>query len=81
MRIQVCSAVQNQDFTLVDDYVTGLKALLYLRAVEDLADWDGQSPPTIKHQLGKPVPKLSDLMAKVCLGDCLILIHFVHRRF
>lgn len=26
---QVCSAVQNQDFTIVQDYITGLKALLY----------------------------------------------------
>lgn len=28
-RLQVCSAVQNQDFTIVQDYITGLKALLY----------------------------------------------------
>jgi dihydropyrimidine dehydrogenase (NADP+) len=27
---QVCSAVQNQDFTVVQDYITGLKALLYM---------------------------------------------------
>jgi len=27
--VQVCSAVQNQDFTVVQDYITGLKALLY----------------------------------------------------
>jgi len=26
----VCSAVQNQDFTVVQDYITGLKALLYM---------------------------------------------------
>lgn len=51
--LQVCSAVQNQDFTLVDDYCTGLKALLYLDG--KLRGWDGQSPPTFKHQLGKPV--------------------------
>lgn len=31
---QVCSAVQNQDFTLIDDYVIGLQALLYLKAIE-----------------------------------------------
>lgn len=29
-RSQVCSAVQNQDFTVVQDYITGLKALLYM---------------------------------------------------
>ncbi len=30
--MQVSSAIQNQDFTVVEDYVTGLKALLYLQA-------------------------------------------------
>ncbi|KAJ8982696.1 hypothetical protein NQ317_013168 [Molorchus minor] len=49
--VQVCSAVQNQDFTLIDDYVTGLKALLYLDG--RLEGWEGQSPPTSKHQKGK----------------------------
>ncbi|XP_045463180.1 dihydropyrimidine dehydrogenase [NADP(+)] [Harmonia axyridis] len=56
--LQVCSAVQNQDFTLIDDYCTGLKALLYLDG--RLSGWDGQSPPTFKHQLGKPVISLYD---------------------
>lgn len=53
--LQVCSAVQNQDFTVVDDYITGLKTLLYLRSVRRFANWDGQSPPVQKHQMGKPV--------------------------
>uniref|UniRef100_A0A7E4UTH7 Dihydropyrimidine dehydrogenase [NADP(+)] n=1 Tax=Panagrellus redivivus TaxID=6233 RepID=A0A7E4UTH7_PANRE len=53
--LQVCSAVQNQDFTVVEDYITGLKALLYLRGVESLGAWEGQSPPPPKHQQGKPV--------------------------
>lgn len=51
--LQVCSAIQNQDFTLIDDYCTGLKALLYLRGVLALKSWDGQSPPVEKHQRGK----------------------------
>lgn len=55
--VQVCSAVQNQDFTLIEDYVTGLKALLYLRSL-GLQDWSGQSPPTPIHQKGKPVVTL-----------------------
>jgi len=63
----VCSAVQNQDFTLVEDYVSGLKTLLYLQSLEEMADWDGQSPPTVKHQQGKPVPKLNQLIGKVGL--------------
>ncbi|PIO73707.1 4Fe-4S binding domain protein [Teladorsagia circumcincta] len=53
--LQVCSAVQNQDFTVVDDYCTGLRALLYLKGAKSLKEWDGQSPPTEKYQKGKPV--------------------------
>ncbi|KAI1707933.1 dihydroorotate dehydrogenase domain-containing protein [Ditylenchus destructor] len=53
--LQVCSAVQNQDFTLIEDYCTGLKALLYLNGINCLAEWNGQSPPVSKHQKGKPL--------------------------
>ncbi|XP_075038434.1 dihydropyrimidine dehydrogenase [NADP(+)] isoform X2 [Mixophyes fleayi] len=62
--LQVCSAVQNQDFTLIDDYCTGLKALLYLKSIDELQDWDGQSPPTLRHQKGKSVPKVADIIGK-----------------
>ncbi|ELU18829.1 hypothetical protein CAPTEDRAFT_161594 [Capitella teleta] len=61
--LQVCSAVQNQDYTLIDDYITGLKCLLYLQSLE-LAGWDGQSPPTPAHQLGKPVPAVKDIVGQ-----------------
>lgn len=47
--------MQNQDYTLIDDYCTGLRALLYLSGVKSLKDWNGQSPPVQKHQLGKPI--------------------------
>uniref|UniRef100_A0A7I4YB56 Dihydropyrimidine dehydrogenase [NADP(+)] n=1 Tax=Haemonchus contortus TaxID=6289 RepID=A0A7I4YB56_HAECO len=53
--LQVCSAVQNQDYTVIDDYCTGLRALLYLKGAKTLKDWDGQSPPIERHQKGKPV--------------------------
>ena len=53
--LQVCSAVQNQDFTVIDDYLSGLKANLYLSSISELKDWNGQSLPTIRHQKGKPV--------------------------
>ncbi|KAL6074278.1 Dihydropyrimidine dehydrogenase [NADP(+)] [Balamuthia mandrillaris] len=43
--MQICSAVQNQDFSVIQDYITGLKCLLYMKSREDLAQWDGQSPP------------------------------------
>uniref|UniRef100_A0A1B0CRF4 Dihydropyrimidine dehydrogenase [NADP(+)] n=1 Tax=Lutzomyia longipalpis TaxID=7200 RepID=A0A1B0CRF4_LUTLO len=62
--LQVCSAVQNQDFTLVNDYCVGLQTLLYLRAhpppTSASAPWDGQSPPTTKHQKGKLTWALKD---------------------
>ncbi|KAM6262372.1 dihydropyrimidine dehydrogenase [NADP(+)] [Porphyrio hochstetteri] len=62
--LQVCSAIQNQDFTIIDDYCTGLQALLYLKSIEELEDWNGQSPATMHHQKGKPVPRIADLMGK-----------------
>lgn len=60
--VQVCSAVQNQDFTVINDYTTGLQALMYLKSRPDLVGWDGQSEPTPKHQRGKKVvaPVLQD---------------------
>ena len=53
--VQVCSAIQNQDFTVVDDYVSGLKALLYKQTVAELGEWNGLSAPTLRHQKGKAV--------------------------
>jgi dihydropyrimidine dehydrogenase (NADP+) len=46
--LQICSSVQNQDFTVVQDYITGLKCYLYMQSRPDLAAWDGQSPPQPK---------------------------------
>ena len=63
--IKVCSAVQNQDFTVVHDYITGLKCLLYMESCKEFDDWDGQSAPTERHQRGKPVPKVKELVGKV----------------
>jgi len=62
--MQVSSAIQNQDFTVVDDYITGLKALLYLSEVEGLEEWDGQSPPTARTQKGKAVISVADVIGK-----------------
>ena len=66
--LQVCSAVQNQDFTVVEDYCTGLRALLYLKAAPSLHDWDGQSPPVEKHQKGK------SLLVKDSVSLAIIII-------
>merc|ERR1719187_1332467 len=60
--MQVSSAIQNQDFTVIDDYISGLKALLYLQNLEGLEDWDGQSPPTARTHKGKPVLDLQSLI-------------------
>jgi len=62
--LQVCSSVQNQDFTVIQDYLTGLKALLYMKSITELEDWDGQSQPTLRHQLGKPVTDLKAVVEK-----------------
>lgn len=51
---QVCSAVQNQDFTVINDYKTGLQTQLYMKSRGDLSDYKQQSAPTPKHQKGKP---------------------------
>lgn len=54
--VQVCSAVQNQDFSIVSDYISGLKALLYLRGSKQSGNWLGQSLKKLpKHQKGRPV--------------------------
>ena len=42
--VQVCSAVQNRDSTVIKDYVSGLRTLLYLKSRGDLAGWIGQHP-------------------------------------
>ena len=50
---------------MVDDYISGLKTLLYLQAVDELSSWDGQCPPTAKHQKGKIItPKLKQVIGK-----------------
>ncbi|VDO03044.1 unnamed protein product [Rodentolepis nana] len=52
--LQVSSAIQNQDFSIIDDFVTGLKAGLYLDGREE--HWNFQTPELNEHlQKGKPV--------------------------
>ena len=50
--------MQNQDFTVIDDYVTGLKTQIYLKSLgepEYDQKWNFQSMPTPVHQKGKPL--------------------------
>lgn len=61
--IQICSSIQNQDFTVVQDYIWGLKTLLYLQARSDLAGWVGQTPPKsydLRNIIGKNLPKFGE---------------------
>ena len=62
--MQVSSAIQNQDFTLIEDYITGLKTLLYMQTLEGVDDWDGQSPPTARTQKGKAVVELQEMLGR-----------------
>ena len=52
--VQICSAVQNQDFTVVQDYIMGLKAHLYMQARADLREgWESQHVrPTVTLKTG-----------------------------
>lgn len=63
---QVCSAVQEQDFSIISDYVTGLKALLYLHQRQDLKKkgWMGQSPPPLEMQKLKKIKNTFNLWDK-----------------
>jgi hypothetical protein len=49
---QIASAVQEQDFSIIQDLNSGLRALLYLTKRDDLIQqgWKGQSPPVEKMQ-------------------------------
>jgi dihydropyrimidine dehydrogenase (NADP+) len=61
--VQICSAVHNQDFTVIQDYITGLKTYLYMQSIPDFNQWDGQSPPRQSVPAiyaGKHLPKFGD---------------------
>jgi len=60
--VQICSSIQNQDFTVVQDYISGLKTYLYMQGREDLQNWNFQSPPkgsvpTVSEIVGRGLPK------------------------
>lgn len=39
---------------------------IFPQAIDELAEWDGQCPPTAKHQRGKVItPKLKAVIGKV----------------
>lgn len=60
--VQICSAIQNQDYSVISDYVSGLKALMYLRHSKQADRWMGQTPKTsVKQQRGKAVVPTEEL--------------------
>lgn len=63
--VQICSAVQNQDFTVVTDYILGLKTHLFMQSRPDLAGWDHQQPvvPVEKASTGS-LPRFGPYLQK-----------------
>ncbi len=59
--VQISSSIQNQDFTLIADYESGLRTLLFMASDrENFGDWDGQSAPRPESNgtiIGRGLPK------------------------
>ena len=45
---------------------------MYLKSIDNLKGWDGQSPPTLRHQVGKPVPQLETVIDQVNLNHVIL---------
>jgi dihydropyrimidine dehydrogenase (NADP+) len=61
--VQVCSAIQNQDFTIVQDYIMGLKAHLFMQSRPDLAnDWDKQLPLPTETAVTNNLPRFGPFL-------------------
>lgn len=60
---QICSAVQEQDFSIIQDLNSGLRANIYLSMRKDLHEkgWKGQSPPVLNFQKLKSLKNDFDL--------------------
>jgi dihydropyrimidine dehydrogenase (NADP+) len=43
--VQICSSIQNEDLSVIQDYISGLKYHLYSLSRPDLREWDDQTPP------------------------------------
>lgn len=62
--VQISSSVQNQDFTVIADYISGLRCLLYMASdPATYGGWDGQSEPLPESRgtvIGRGLPKFGD---------------------
>eukprot|EP00056_Hartaetosiga_gracilis_P022406 m.30195 g.30195 ORF g.30195 m.30195 type:complete len:994 (+) comp9622_c0_seq1:165-3146(+) len=43
--VQICSAIMNQDFTIIHDLISGLKSILYMKGRKDLRNFSHGMPP------------------------------------
>ena len=64
---QICSAVHNQEFTVVQDYIYGLKCLLYLMAKQESAEWDDKAHLALRVSL-KPSRRVASCPDSVTLS-------------
>jgi dihydropyrimidine dehydrogenase (NADP+) len=62
--VQICSAVQNQDFTVVQDYIMGLKTHLYMQSRSDLQQWNHQQPHTTPPLVTGALPRFGPYQEK-----------------
>lgn len=66
--VQISSSIQNQDFTLIADYESGLRTLLYMASDrENFGDWEGQSAPQPEANgsiIGRGLPKFGPYKEK-----------------
>ena len=44
--VQICSSVQNEDLSVIQDYISGMKYHLYAQSRPDLREWDDQTSPS-----------------------------------
>eukprot|EP00055_Hartaetosiga_balthica_P016130 m.100279 g.100279 ORF g.100279 m.100279 type:complete len:997 (-) comp9043_c3_seq1:97-3087(-) len=49
--VQICSAVMNQDFTIIHDLISGLKSILYMKGRKDLRNYSHGMPPVPEQHL------------------------------
>lgn len=61
---QVSSAIQNQNFSIIEDFVTGLKTLLFMNGHTEFNNWESQLPPSAqrKRLTGKGLPKFGNYL-------------------
>eukprot|EP01062_Namystynia_karyoxenos_P077474 TRINITY_DN7809_c0_g1_i2.p1 TRINITY_DN7809_c0_g1~~TRINITY_DN7809_c0_g1_i2.p1 ORF type:complete len:1087 (+),score=384.23 TRINITY_DN7809_c0_g1_i2:99-3263(+) len=67
--VQVSSAIQNQDFTIVQDWIMGLKWHLYSKGRQDLAQWQQQQPVPKDTLVTGELPRFGNYLKRRWEGD------------